>query len=325
MLDLLESYREMCNGLMEIYLLQASNRMAEVMKTMAIITVFFMPLSFLAGIYGMNFERDVGNMPELGWKYGYAFFWVLVVVIVTGLYVLAETQALDLTMSETYRIFGSELSPYSVKVRRTSVTRACRTMDPAPPANQAEYQKYAKLPLVPLVVTPEDEGIQDSTPIIERVEAASPSLSPPIRRSPSLRAARGIRRRVGQQVDVPLSLDLSRRLLGDGQAHRRPDDGRAGHACRRAGARRRGRAHERTAGFVGSGPAKGPLIRRPSSGARDPRAASGAAAATCSAPGRRSATLAWAAQLYEASVDPTAGGLIKARGRGGGAGLGACG
>jgi len=87
LLDLVESYREMCNGLMEIYLLQASNRMAEVMKTMAIITVFFMPLSFLAGIYGMNFERDVGNMPELGWKYGYWFFWVLVIVIVTGLFV----------------------------------------------------------------------------------------------------------------------------------------------------------------------------------------------------------------------------------------------
>ena len=87
LLDLIESYREMCNGLMEIYLLQASNRMAEVMKTMAIITVFFMPLSFLAGIYGMNFERDVGNMPELGWKYGYTLFWVLVVVIVSGLFV----------------------------------------------------------------------------------------------------------------------------------------------------------------------------------------------------------------------------------------------
>jgi magnesium transporter len=85
-LELLESYREMCNGLMEVYLMQASNQMSEVMKTMAVITVFFMPLSFLAGIYGMNFERDVGNMPELGWKYGYAFFWFLVVVVVVGLF-----------------------------------------------------------------------------------------------------------------------------------------------------------------------------------------------------------------------------------------------
>jgi len=85
-LELLETYREMSNGLMEVYLMQASNQMSEVMKTMAVITVFFMPLSFLAGIYGMNFERDVGNMPELGWKYGYAFFWFLVVVVVVGLF-----------------------------------------------------------------------------------------------------------------------------------------------------------------------------------------------------------------------------------------------
>ena len=96
-LDLVESYREMTNGLMEVYLMHASNRMAEVMKTMAIITVFFMPLSFLAGIYGMNFERDVGNMPELGWKYGYA------VLLGHGRrhrgrpVHLAEAQALDLT------------------------------------------------------------------------------------------------------------------------------------------------------------------------------------------------------------------------------------
>ena len=57
-LELVESYREMANGLMEVYLMDSSNRMSEVMKTMAIITVFFMPLSFLAGIYGMNFDRD---------------------------------------------------------------------------------------------------------------------------------------------------------------------------------------------------------------------------------------------------------------------------
>jgi magnesium transporter len=85
-LELLESYREMCNGLMEVYLMQSSNRMSEVMKTLAVITVFFMPLSFLAGVYGMNFERDAGNMPELGWKYGYLFFWCVVVFIVVGLY-----------------------------------------------------------------------------------------------------------------------------------------------------------------------------------------------------------------------------------------------
>jgi magnesium transporter len=85
-LDLVESYREMTNGLMEVYLMQASNQMSEVMKTLAVITVFFMPLSFLAGVYGMNFDRETGNMPELGWKYGYTFFWVLAAVIVLGLF-----------------------------------------------------------------------------------------------------------------------------------------------------------------------------------------------------------------------------------------------
>jgi magnesium transporter len=84
-LDLLESYREMCNGLMEVYLMQASNRMSEVMKTLAVITAFFMPLSFLAGVYGMNFDREAGNMPELGWRHGYLFFWGLTAVIVLGL------------------------------------------------------------------------------------------------------------------------------------------------------------------------------------------------------------------------------------------------
>lgn len=78
-----------------------------------------------------------------------------------------------------HRIFGSELSPYSVKVR--SYLRY-KNIDhewlPRSPANQAEFQKYAKLPLVPLVVTPEGEGVQDSTPIIERFEKASPVLAP---------------------------------------------------------------------------------------------------------------------------------------------------
>ncbi len=84
--ELVESYRDMAGGLMELHLMETSNRMNEVMKALAIVTVFFMPLSFLAGIYGMNFETKIGNMPELEWKYGYEYFWGMVVLIVGGLF-----------------------------------------------------------------------------------------------------------------------------------------------------------------------------------------------------------------------------------------------
>ena len=78
----------------------------------------------------------------------------------------------------TYRIFGSELSPYSVKVRSYFRYKGlAHEWLLRSPANQGEFQKYAKLPLVPLVVTPEGEGVQDSTPIIERFEAANPEPS----------------------------------------------------------------------------------------------------------------------------------------------------
>ena len=81
-------------------------------------------------------------------------------------------------MASPHRIFGIEMSPYSVKVRSYFRYKALphewivRNV-----ATQAEYQKYAKLPIVPLVVTPEGEGIQDSTPILERFEAAHPEPS----------------------------------------------------------------------------------------------------------------------------------------------------
>ena len=78
----------------------------------------------------------------------------------------------------TYRLFGSELSPYSVKVRSYFRYRGLpHEWIPRSPAVQAEFQKYAKLPLVPLVVTPDGEGIQDSTPIIERFEKDQPLLA----------------------------------------------------------------------------------------------------------------------------------------------------
>lgn len=78
----------------------------------------------------------------------------------------------------TYKIYGSELSPYSVKVRSFfRYKNLPHEWIPRSPAVQAEFQKYAKLPLVPLVVTPEGEGVQDSTPILERFEASTPEPS----------------------------------------------------------------------------------------------------------------------------------------------------
>ena len=74
-----------------------------------------------------------------------------------------------------YRIFGSELSPYSVKVRGwfryKGIAHDWLTRTPE---NRAEYDAHARLPLVPLVITPEGEGIQDSTPIMERFETTFP-------------------------------------------------------------------------------------------------------------------------------------------------------
>ena len=77
-----------------------------------------------------------------------------------------------------HRIFGSELSPYSVKVRSFfRYKNLAHEWIPRSPGVQAEFQKYAKLPLVPLVVTPQGEGVQDSTPILERFEASTPEPS----------------------------------------------------------------------------------------------------------------------------------------------------
>jgi glutathione S-transferase len=81
-------------------------------------------------------------------------------------------------MTDLYRIFGVEMSPYSVKVRSYFRYKAIpHQWIPRNQDKQGEYQKFAKLPIVPLVVTPRDEGIQDSTPIIERIEAQHPQPS----------------------------------------------------------------------------------------------------------------------------------------------------
>jgi magnesium transporter len=70
--DLLNVYREFCAELRDYYLSNVSNRMNETMKVLTIIATIFIPLSFVAGLYGMNFDTSSPwNMPELGWRYGY--------------------------------------------------------------------------------------------------------------------------------------------------------------------------------------------------------------------------------------------------------------
>ncbi|WP_010520855.1 magnesium/cobalt transporter CorA [Aquimarina agarivorans] len=69
-------YREMTSELMHMYMSTLSNKMNEVMKVLTIISTIFIPLTFLAGIYGMNFP----NIPELKLKYGYLFFWIIIVI-----------------------------------------------------------------------------------------------------------------------------------------------------------------------------------------------------------------------------------------------------
>ena len=74
-MDTLENYRDAGSDLRDYYATSISNRMNETIKVLTIISTIFMPLSFIAGVYGMNFDADesILNMPELRWKYGYPF------------------------------------------------------------------------------------------------------------------------------------------------------------------------------------------------------------------------------------------------------------
>ena len=72
-LDMVETYRELTSGLMDVYLSAVGNRMNEIMKLLTVISSIFIPLTFVAGIYGMNFNTELSplNMPELNWYLGY--------------------------------------------------------------------------------------------------------------------------------------------------------------------------------------------------------------------------------------------------------------
>jgi magnesium transporter len=86
LMDIVETYREITTGLLDVYLSSQSTRLNEVMKVLTIIATIFMPMSFIASLYGMNFDTTYPwNMPELGWPFGYAMALGTMAAIATGL------------------------------------------------------------------------------------------------------------------------------------------------------------------------------------------------------------------------------------------------
>lgn len=86
LMDIVETYREIASGLLDIYLSSQSTRLNEVMKVLTVIATIFMPLGFVASLYGMNFDTgSPWNMPELGWRFGYPLALALMLAIALGL------------------------------------------------------------------------------------------------------------------------------------------------------------------------------------------------------------------------------------------------
>lgn len=76
-MDTIESFRDILAGLLDIYLSTISNKMNEVMKVLTIIATLFIPITFVAGVYGMNFKY----MPELDWRWGYFAVWLVMIAV----------------------------------------------------------------------------------------------------------------------------------------------------------------------------------------------------------------------------------------------------
>jgi len=88
-MDMIEAYRDLTAGMLEVYLSSISNRLNEIMKVLTILATIFIPLTFVTGLYGMNFNTETSrwNMPELGWRYGYPAVVGVMVAMVVGMLV----------------------------------------------------------------------------------------------------------------------------------------------------------------------------------------------------------------------------------------------
>ena len=82
MTDVMDSLGDALTGLLEMQMSMKSDRMNEIMKTLTVVSTFFMPLSFIVGLYGMNLK-----IPEYGWKYGYVWAWGWIILVTAGMWI----------------------------------------------------------------------------------------------------------------------------------------------------------------------------------------------------------------------------------------------
>jgi magnesium transporter len=87
LMDMVETFREMASGLVDEYMTAVSNRMNEIMKVLTVVSTIFIPLTFIVGVYGMNFDTKASpySMPELTWAYGYPALLLLMAVVAAGM------------------------------------------------------------------------------------------------------------------------------------------------------------------------------------------------------------------------------------------------
>jgi len=87
LMDMVETFREMASGLVDEYMSAVSNRMNEIMKVLTVMASIFIPLTFIVGLYGMNFDTKASpyNMPELTWAYGYPALLLLMAAVAGGM------------------------------------------------------------------------------------------------------------------------------------------------------------------------------------------------------------------------------------------------
>jgi glutathione S-transferase len=221
-------------------------------------------------------------------------------------------------MSDRYQIFGSEMSPYSVKVRAYARYKAIpHAWVPRRAENDEAYRKIARLPLIPAVATPEGEGLQDSTPIIEYLEPRfpEPSIHPD---APELAFLSALVEEFGDEWGNKLMFhhrwwdDVDQRSVALILARLSLPFGAEAEVAQRAAfirERMTGRG-----GFVGSSVSTAPLITRYLFELVDLLQAHLAERKYLFGARPAFGDFGLAPQLFEASLDPTASSILRARG-----------